>query len=302
MIKSALMGISLAFVSTSLWAAPLAGCYQAGGAWSELLQGGQDGAAGNTITATDGATYSFTATLVDAEPSDDSAFDWVTLYNNGKLILINATGAPWFNPEDPVDSTTEIPLSEVWVKTKKLENNQLQFVLFSQEGWFSIAASSVDPVTLTPEGSDVLVTGELEEAEVCINAGKFNIVQQSLNVKSRGVLPVVLYGGEAFDVRDVNISKLMLNGAPALRGVVADVNEDGSGDLVLKFATQDVVESLMDTPDKTMVSLVLTGELKDDGLAFSGSDDVRIINKGKPAKPQKPTKPNPGKGKGKGKK
>ncbi len=60
-----------------------------------------------------------------------------------------------------------------------------------------------------------------------------------INVASQGVLPVVLFGGEGFDVTQVNLGTVRFVGAAVSQSSFADVNGDGRLDLLLKFRTQD---------------------------------------------------------------
>ena len=61
-----------------------------------------------------------------------------------------------------------------------------------------------------------------------------------LNLNGRGMVPVLLFGGEGFDVHDVDISTLRFGfdgdeARPAHGGHVSDVSGDGIDDLMLHF-------------------------------------------------------------------
>ena len=74
-------------------------------------------------------------------------------------------------------------------------------------------------------------------------------VPNSVNLKSKGVLPVAILGTEDFDVNDVDIDSLLFgdpllidNGGTAvspLRSSLVDISGDGLLDLTLKFSTRD---------------------------------------------------------------
>jgi len=105
--------------------------------------------------------------------------------------------------------------------------------------------------------------------------------ENPVNVGSKGVLPVVVLGNDAFDVADINVTTILLNGTCApIRHSYNDTNSDGIMDLVLKFDAECVATCLPDVEDGTIVTLVLTGELDDD-TPITGSDDVRVLIKGK---------------------
>jgi len=106
--------------------------------------------------------------------------------------------------------------------------------------------------------------------------------ENPVNVKSNGVVSVAVLGNDSFDVMNINLTTIRLNETcEPIRCSYEDVDEDGYMDLVLKFETQDVVSCLPESrEDGDIVTLVLTGEL-DDSTPITGSDDVRVLIKGK---------------------
>jgi hypothetical protein len=72
-----------------------------------------------------------------------------------------------------------------------------------------------------------------------------------LNLKSRGVFPVALFGNADFDVRDVNLETVELHAherpseaTSPIRYSFQDVNGDGFTDILFHFATRDLAEIL----------------------------------------------------------
>jgi|LGVF01.1.fsa_nt_gb hypothetical protein len=106
--------------------------------------------------------------------------------------------------------------------------------------------------------------------------------ENPVNVKSNGVVSVAVLGNDSFDVMNINLTTILLNDTCApIHWSYEDVDGDGYEDLVLKFETQDVVGCLPDPcNDEDIVTLTLTGELGD-GTPITGSDDVRVLIKGK---------------------
>ena len=102
----------------------------------------------------------------------------------------------------------------------------------------------------------------------------------SVNLKSKGVLPVAIFGTADFDVNDVDISTLLFgdpnSGTPLspVRSALEDVSDDGFEDLSLKFSVADLVESGALGPDT--VGGLLTGELLD-GTLIAGMGSIRIV-------------------------
>ncbi|NIO04660.1 MAG: hypothetical protein GTN74_08600 [Proteobacteria bacterium] len=113
-----------------------------------------------------------------------------------------------------------------------------------------------------------------------------------LNTKSKGVLPVAILGAEDFDVNDVDLSVVQLEGVFPLKWDVEDVaapvsdgqydckcttgGPDGFDDLTLKFDTQVIVAALGPVNDDDEVVLMLTGNLLD-GTPIEGQDCVLIL-------------------------
>lgn len=120
-----------------------------------------------------------------------------------------------------------------------------------------------------------------------------------LNTGSRGVLPAAILGTDSFDVTEVNVSTVTLEGdCPALRSSVEDVaspfpgpfseplsetdcttaGADGYADLTLKFDKQCVVQQLGGVQDGDVLLLKLEGELND-GTPIEGQDVIRVLKK-----------------------
>jgi hypothetical protein len=131
-----------------------------------------------------------------------------------------------------------------------------------------------------------------------------------LNVRSRGVLPVVIFGTEKSDVSSIDPDSLVLvregidGEAPVIRynyddvgtpspGELCDcedidednlndedIDGDGFVDLTVKFRVQDLVGELNldEVESKETILLAIMGESADGSLIL-GEDCVRIINK-----------------------
>ena len=123
------------------------------------------------------------------------------------------------------------------------------------------------------------------DVDVDIKPGSF---PNSINVKSKGVLPVAILGTEDFDVMEVDPATVALT-YPLFAGVSPevsplrwnweDVNEDGFVDFVFKFDTQELmILTMTHEPDGAEMMLQLIGNLMD-GSPIEGYDTVRIINK-----------------------
>ena len=149
-----------------------------------------------------------------------------------------------------------------------------------------------------PNGTAItLIRDEILEVPVDI---KPQSCPNPLNVKSQGVLPVAILGTADFDVTQVDIASVRLEGIDPIRSSFEDVatpfepftskedcsldcteeGPDGHMDLTLKFYTQEVVEVLGEVSDGDCLVLKLTG-VQYDGTPIEGEDVVVILKKGK---------------------
>jgi len=122
-----------------------------------------------------------------------------------------------------------------------------------------------------------------------------------LNTKSHGVLPVAILGTADFDVTQIDVATIQLEGVSPLRSNLEDVATpfspftgkegcsdctdeglDGFLDLTLKFDAQKVVAALGDITDGECLVLSLNGNLMEGagGTAIVGEDVVVILQKG----------------------
>ena len=104
-----------------------------------------------------------------------------------------------------------------------------------------------------------------------------NIDPDHINLGSKGRwVTAYIEFPEGYDVRDVEIETVLLNGViPADRDhkpVVGDVDGDGVPDLMIKFSRAAVQDILAVGPDAV---ITVTGMLHD-GTLFSGSDTVSV--------------------------
>ena len=97
----------------------------------------------------------------------------------------------------------------------------------------------------------------------------------SINTKSKGVIPVAILGSASFDVTDVDVTTLTFGPGGATPshkagGHIEDVNDDGFDDLVSHYRTQETGLASGDT------DACVTG-LTNGGQPFEGCDAVNIV-------------------------
>ena len=123
----------------------------------------------------------------------------------------------------------------------------------------------------TQEGVGFWIANLPLQVEVRIKPGGF---PNSINPRSRGVVPVAILGSDNFDVTDVDVTTLRfvpLNAAPS-HGLphLEDVNLDGRMDLVSHYRMRSTGISCGDE------SATLTGETIN-GRMIAGSDSIRTV-------------------------
>jgi hypothetical protein len=94
----------------------------------------------------------------------------------------------------------------------------------------------------------------------------------SINLKSRGVIPVAVLSTEGFDASTVDPTTVVFAGASPVRYAVRDVDRDGDQDLILQFRTHETNIAPGDT------EACLTGETYGD-KGIQGCDSIRTVPK-----------------------
>lgn len=95
----------------------------------------------------------------------------------------------------------------------------------------------------------------------------------SINLKSKGVVPVAILTTEDFDASTVDPVTVIFAGAEPVRWSWDDVDRDGDDDLILHFKTQEL------ELDENSTEATLTGSTSDGTI--EGTDTVNIVPKGK---------------------
>ena len=96
----------------------------------------------------------------------------------------------------------------------------------------------------------------------------------SINLKSKGVVPVAVLTTDDFDASDVNPDTAEFADAQPVRWAMEDVDGDGDVDLLFHFKTREL------DLDENSAEATLTGETYG-GTPIQGTDTVKIVPKGK---------------------
>ena len=164
---------------------------------------------------------------------------------------------------------------------------------------------SPDPTTIVPNPDEYFVWDALElghktgRVHQLLGDGAFESLPaeriqidikpgsdpNSVNLKSKGVLPIAILSTEAFDALSVDVSTLRFGdslliregGTPvsALRSAVEDINGDGLDDVSVKVSVPDLVDQ------GALGAMTFAGSLTGatwDGSAIVGFDRIRVVN------------------------
>ena len=152
---------------------------------------------------------------------------------------------------------------------------------YCAEGIYPVTASVTDKDGGSGHAAKSVTVGRL--------AIPIELLTKTLNPRSRGELPIAVYGTPAFDPTRLDLTTISLgngksaavpvsrrpNGEP--RSAVEDINGDGRADLVLQFAREQLETAGLLVPPSAR--LILLGQLLDGCQEVSGSDAVRILGK-----------------------
>lgn len=107
------------------------------------------------------------------------------------------------------------------------------------------------------------------EVEIDIKPGSD---PNSINLNSKGVVPVVVISTDNFDANDVDPTTVEFAGASPVRWAMEDVDGDGDMDLLFHFKTQEL------NLEENSTEATLTGETYG-GNPIEGTDTVNIVPK-----------------------
>jgi hypothetical protein len=119
--------------------------------------------------------------------------------------------------------------------------------------------------------NDITTKPETIQAVIDIKPGNY---PNSINLRSKGVVPVAILSTANFDAWKVNPDSIQMAGASPERWIVEDVDGDGSNDMMLYFSTVELTPVLSDNSTEA----TLTGNTFD-GTSFEGTDSVNIVPK-----------------------
>ena len=135
-----------------------------------------------------------------------------------------------------------------------------------QSGIFTspiIASQQINPgqdIYYELEGTDSIKA--YKTIDIDIKPGSY---PNSINLKSKGLIPVAILTTSTFDVKDVNVNQISFARAEPIKSHIEDMDNDGDIDLILYFDAQSLNLNQQDTEAS------LTGDI------IKGTDSVKIV-------------------------
>jgi len=167
-------------------------------------------------------------------------------------------------------------------ETATFDNDEETAELGEHDNTATVTAS--DGATTYTDSDAAYYTGVAPESvEIDIKPGSD---PNSINLKSKGVVPVVLLGSEGFDATEVDASTVTFGPGEATiahnSAHVEDVNGDGYDDMVLHFRTQEL--NLDETSELADLTIYSEDAVDNSYASHVGQDEVNIVPKGKGGK------------------
>jgi hypothetical protein len=220
-------------------------------------------------------------------PSPQLVLQGIELRSNGNIYWLAITNWSSF-PDELFEPAPHLPpcgqntnASRTWLRIYDGDDKYVYgFCAFSsasdlgQFGFFVPTGNSPPSsvyITLDDRECSILYTSNsvpiLIAVAIDIKPGSY---PNSLNLKSRGVVPVAVLTTADFDAIAVDPDTVVFAGASPLRWAKEDVDGDGDTDLVFHFDMREL------DLDPYSVEAALTGETLD-GIPIEGTDAVTIV-------------------------
>ena len=220
--------------------------------WQALMWGAIDGVTYNT-----GGTYDVVITLHADSATSGTAY-----------MTINGEPQGFYVPNWHSGPADLMPAGMTF--TGDMEHLQVFYGMYGYgpEG----VTHNVVFENITVEGYLGELPGPCGEVIIDIKPGSD---PNSINLKSKGVVPVAVLSTDEYDATLIDPATVVFAGADPVRWAVEDVWPfDGKDDILFHFKTQEL------DLDENSADATLTGN-NTDGKSFWGTDTVNIVPKGK---------------------
>lgn len=152
-------------------------------------------------------------------------------------------------------------------------------VLDEISGTSSVTLAAEDDLFPHEDNSESIFIGSISldedlnfATDVCTLVG-VEVLQDKINLKKKGKLPVAIYTTDDFDAAEIDGSTLQLGGVFAVHWALEDLDDDGDDDLVCHFEVPELVDA--DVLTSSTTSVTLTAELES-GACILGTSSVDV--------------------------
>jgi hypothetical protein len=216
-------------------------------------------------------------TLVSVRFPNQGLADVIELRRNSDSALLASFPVPAGNGNVVVNINYPLVAQEVYRLVATTPNNKH----FGNPGVFAFPAGNPDITVLGSylgfpyysywfSFNEIVTEPNILELEAAIDIKPGSDVN-SINLKSKGVVPVAILTTEGFDAPTVDSESVMFAGAYAVRWRIEDVDGDGDDDVLFHFKTEDLTELSSDSTEAVLTGATL------EGIPFFGVDGVNIV-------------------------
>ena len=272
MFKCKVFLLMISIFSALLWTFPAYGLVIEGPVLSEAEEGWTD--FGLLIHA------EADVVLVSVRFPNQGLADTIELrrHSDGALLASIPTAAG--SPDVTVDINYPLTASEIYRLVATTPNNRFF-------GYLDTPIGDQDITVLSSYGMGFLMQGfwfsfndittqpkstQVTQAVIDVKPGNY---PNSINLRSKGLLPVAILSTENFDASNVAPDSTQLAGASPTRWVIEDVDGDGNSDMLLYFRTVELTGLSDSSTEATLAGNTF------DGTPFEGTDSVNIVPKHK---------------------
>lgn len=180
-------------------------------------------------------------------------------WNQKAYIVMDWGDGNFSNCSGPYDTGDTIELAHLWTKP----------------GLYNIRVKTMNDELRQSNWSEPLIVNILYDLEVPIDI-KPGSYPNSINVKSKGKVPVAILTNDTFDASFVDPNTIVFLDASLAHWALEDVDDDGDIDMILQFKTQELNFSMLVDEGDEYPYAYLTGETIS-GELFFGKDTVRLV-------------------------
>lgn len=223
-------------------------------------------------------------TLVSVRYPNQGLADVIQLWRNSDSALLASIPVPNGDVNATININCPLSTGQVYTLVATTPNNRY----FGFPAEFAFPAGDTDITVLGSYYTDIAadygnfyyglwfsfndITTEPETQKLAATIDiKPGSDVNSINLGSKGVVPVAILTTGDLDALDVAPQTVTFAGASPVKWHIEDVDGDGYDDILFQFKTQDLTGLSSDSAEADLEGATL------EGIPFSGTDTVRIV-------------------------